>query len=1078
MFKKIIALMLFPVAVALADQEPETAEVDPLERVEQDQGDGDSGGLDISNRNLVAANRQDYTHTSSYRSGCAGTKANDGNKASAWIPETGGKEDFLEMSWGLAVPVTQVDILEKNSADISSLSLELFDGKKWEAVPHSGDSPRSLFEFSPRPASALRIKIKTTAGEGGIAEVVVADRQSKVTLPRYGSAALVAAMEDADAVVLFDGSPYAYSKAGRGLIQPRKPEACFADVWTEPVLESICTSLGGKAESNEPGRLEVTLNGRTFTLDTGAETTIADQIKSLSSQAGLEFLRQGPLVMVGRRLGPLGDAAVVSELNALLGRNPCFIAIELSKPGGLQQPQKSGFSALIENFIAKIKSWFAEPPPAADAVITPTMVQEGVTLEWPGFRATADPLTNADAWLKYSETTAVRPWVGVPLYMKPFVVPPKQVESAEEFEALKAQIRFAPEQNNVIATRDFLKKYHKRLSEEFGVYNALGIDVINQTAPKDWPDNIHDDFVTWASTYALTYYLAKNFGVAAHQYGNEPDAYFNQSTDQQIARRLTLTADAVHCAVEDANRDSGQNLEAVFSAPVLASDFTGRTARIMMQNLYTRYDGSRSPTPLFQLFNRHRYNGRPHQNVLEVQKAKKMMQEEVGTALPQVFTELNYSTGRNWSQPEVTFLNDTPRVFTSLASIWGMMMQEQGVFGIFLFNLNNSGVWFREVKPPLPKVVAGADPTTAPDAAGNAPAPADAPPAPAASIPPVRRVGPFSNTVTYSMYPEKDFGEKPERREQIAYGTKNFEVARLFGRGFHGSRPLLKTDISCSDPEYRAWTAFDEEGGRYYIWSVQVDEFSPYELEFDLGKLDLPPDALVTAEMVSGAHHGEMTLSTTLPQDRKIRMRQPAQSAMLLTVHKRPLKQESITPEADAMVVQGEQSKANFGAEKTLRVGRNASTGANAIGFLKFKLPEGGADIQRAVLELHGNSKSAHAYDGGFLFRVYAVEDGDWDEQAITAETAPGVNKTVSAMKKIDMKNYPLGHATCFNTSSKMLVDVTQAVREAQKNDRDKVDFILIREVHWPNENTDGFEAVLSSREADPSESPSLHLWK
>jgi hypothetical protein len=456
----------------------------------------------------------------------------------------------------------------------------------------------------------------------------------------------------------------------------------------------------------------------------------------------------------------------------------------------------------------------------------------------------------------------------------------------------------------------------------------------------------------------------------------------------------------------------------------------------MMRNQYTRYDGTPSPTPLFQLFNRHRYGGRPHQNALEVAKAKQMMQEEAGEVLPQVFTELNYSTGGHWGLPKTTFLNDSPAVFTSIASIWGCMMQEQGVFGIFVFKMNDSGVWSRN------------------------------------------GTGPFSNTITYSMFPEQDPEAEPKKKEQISYGSKNFEVCRLFSRGFHGSRPLLKTEIACSDPEYRAWTTFDEESGRYYIWSVQVDEFAPYELEFDLSKLDLPQDALVTAEMVSGAHHGEMTLSTTLPQDRKIRVRQPAQSAMLLTVHKRPLKQESIAPEADAMVVQGEQSQANFGAEKTLRIGRNASSGANAIGFLKFKLPEGDADIQRAVLELHGQSKSAHAYDGGFLFRVYAVEKADWDEQTITAENAPGVNKTVSAMKKIDMKNYPLGHVTCFNTPSQLLVDVTQAVREARENDRDEVDFVLIREVHWPNENTDSVSAILSSREAGPSESPSLHLWQ
>ncbi len=615
--------MLFPVAMALADQEPETAELDPLEKVEQDQVSEASGTLDIANRNLVATNRQDFTHSSSYKPNCAGTKAHDGDKGTAWIPETGGKEDFLEMSWGLAVPVTQVDILEKNSADISSLSLELFDGSKWEAVSRNGDSPRHLFEFPPRPASALRIRIKTKAGAGGITEVVVANGESKDPLPRYGSAALVAAMQEAKAVVLFDGSPYAYSRAGRGLINQRTPEACLANGWTIPVLEFLCNKLGGKVESTEPGRLDVTLNGRSLTLETDSGTAITDQIKSLSTQAGLEFMRQGSLVLVGLRLGALGEDSVVAELNDLLGRNPSFTVIEPSAPSGSQQPEKSGFSAFIETCVAKMKSWFADPRPAPDATITPTMAQEGVTYEWPGFRSTADPLTNADAWLKYSETTAVRPWVGAIQFMKPFVLPQKQVESMEEFEELKAQIRAAPEQNDVIATSDFLKRYHKRLSDEFVVYNTLGMNVINQTAPKDWPDNLHDDFVSWASTYALAYYLAKNFGVAAHQYGNEPDAHFNQSTDEQIARRLTLAADAVHCAVEDANRDSGRNLKAIFSAPVLASDFTGRTARIMMRNLYTRYDGSRSPTPLFQLFNRHRYGGRPHQNVLEVQKAKK-----------------------------------------------------------------------------------------------------------------------------------------------------------------------------------------------------------------------------------------------------------------------------------------------------------------------------------------------------------------------------------------------------------------------------------------------------------------------
>jgi hypothetical protein len=328
------------------------------------------------------------------------------------------------------------------------------------------------------------------------------------------------------------------------------------------------------------------------------------------------------------------------------------------------------------------------------------------------------------------------------------------------------------------------------------------------------------------------------------------------------------------------------------------------------------------------------------------------------------------------------------------------------------------------------------------------------------------------------MHPEQDPGAEPKAKEQISYGTKNFEVCRLFSRGFHGSRPLLKTELACSDLEYRAWTTFDEEEGRHYIWSVHVDEFAPYELEFDLGKLGLPPDALVTAEMVSGARHGEITRAITLPPDRKIRLRQPAQSAMLLTIHSRPLKQETIFPEADATVIQGEKSRENFGGEPLLRVARHAKNGSNAISFLKFKLPEGTADIQRAVLELHGKSESLHAYDGGFLFRVYAVEEAEWDEQTITAENAPGVAKTVSAQKKIDLKNYPAGHVTCFNTLSQMMLDLTQVVREARKGKKDSVDLVLIREVHWPEENTDSVSATIASREGGQEKSPKLHVWQ
>lgn len=1021
MLKILIAIILIPAGIALS-----APALDPLERVEQDQAGEVLGSSDIFNRNIAMGTRKNYTRISSYKTGAFGHFAHDGDPRTAWIPKSGEAEEFLEISWGPSVPVNRVDILEKKSPEMPALALELYDGKSWEPIAHDEASPRNRFVFPLRSASALRIRLTGNSTGGGIAEVEVYNTQSTDPLPRYGSADLITAMKSANAVILFDGSPYAYTRSGRTLIKARVPEASLTDLWTRPVIEFLCTSLGGKVESKETDTLQIALNGHNISMNTASGTNIMDRIKALADEAKLEFRRKGPLVMVGTGLEALDSNEVVSELSSLLGRNP-------SLPGGPKELE----SKPINRLITYLKSYIvgaSQPDP--DAIITPTTTPEGITYEWAGFRAMADPDTNSGAWLKYSEAKAARSWAGSTRYMNAYVRPETPVETAEDFEALKGEIRAAPEKNSIIATRAFLKKHHEQLAAEFKIYNRLGINLINATGPKDWPDTLNDDFINWAGCYAMTYYLAKNYGIAAHQYGNEPDGYFNKSTDEQIARRLTLVADAVHCAIEDVNRDHNRNLKAVFSAPVLASDFTGRNARIMMRNLYTRYDGTPSPTPLFQLFNRHRYGGRPHQNASEVAKAKQMMQEEAGEVLPQVFTELNYSTGGHWGLPKTTFLNDSPAVFTSIASIWGCMMQEQGVFGIFVFKFNDPGVW--EWKG----------------------------------------TGPFSNVITYSMFPEQDPGAKPKKKEQISYGSKNFEVCRLFSRGFHGSRPLLKTEIACSDPEYRSWTTFDEESGRYYIWSVQVDEFANYELEFDLGKLDLPPDALVTAEMVSEAHHGEVTLATTLPEDRKIRLQQPPQSAMLLTLHKRPLKKETIYPEADATVFQGEKSKENFGKESRLLVGRNTQSGANKISFLKFKLPEGSLDVQRAVLELHGQSNSAHACDGGFLLRVYAVQEAEWDESGISADNAPNVCKTVSALNKVDLENRPVGHVTCSGTPSKLMVDLTGLVREARKNSKDEVDLVLIKEVHWPGENTDHISAAISSREAGQELSPKLYVWE
>lgn len=977
---------------------------DPLEQVENDQANGAHSSGDIFNHNIALNSRRDFTHASSYTKGRFPWYAHDGDEKTAWIAGSEQANAILEISWGLAEPIDRVTVLEHNPKGIQSLSLELYNGQQWDTITADNEEKRGRFSFPPRPASALRIKIETNGTSAGIAEVEVYDSRATAPLSRYGSADLIAALKTSNAVIFFDGSPYVYSRAGRNLIVPRIAEACLTDEWTQAVLASICTNLGGKAEALAGSGLQVNLNQRTFSLDADHSVHVVDQIQLLAHQAGLKFLHRGPLVMVGQRVDLLNQPRLAAELEGMLGRNPF-------RP--LSRPEKP-----------------------ADAVVTPTLDRTGTTYEWAGFRATAIPETNADAWLKYAETKAVRTWVNAPRYMDMYIRPEEKIETAEDFERCRALVRSSPENNIFVAMRAFLNKHHTALAAEFGTYKTLGIDVINQTGPKHWPDTFHDDFINWASSYALTYYLAKNFDVAAHQFGNEPDWYFNQSTDEQICRRLALIADAVHSAIEDVNRDCQRNLTAMFSAPVLASDFRGRSARLMMRHLHTRYDGTEIAASLVQFFNRHRYSGRPHQNAMEVRQAKQMMQEEAGEVLPQVFTELNYATGGSWRRPTTTYTNDCPDVFASVASIWGWMMQEQGVYGIFVFKLNDPGIWSW------------------------------------------KDTGRFSNVVTYSMHREQDPDTDRKDLEQISYGTKNFEVCRLFSKGFHGSRPLLRTDVECSDPQYRSWTTVDAASGRFFIWSVQVNEYTGYEMEFDLSELGLPAGTLITAETVSGAHHGEVTRVMNLPATQRIRLNQPPKSGMLLTLHARPLDRQTIAAVADATVTQGESVGHNFGTDARLRVGRHTQNDKNHISFLKFGLPEGPGHIERAVLELHGRSISRHLYDGGFIFRIYSVREDDWEEQQITAANAPNLYRTVASIREVDLEHYPVGHVTCFRESSAMQVDVTQAVKEAQQHRRQHLTLVLIREAYWPGEKTDDMSALLSSREAAREHTPALHLWK
>ena len=122
----------------------------------------------------------------------------------------------------------------------------------------------------------------------------------------------------------------------------------------------------------------------------------------------------------------------------------------------------------------------------------------------------------------------------------------------------------------------------------------------------------------------------------------------------------------------------------------------------------------------------------------------------------------------------------------------------------------------------------------------------------------------------------------------------------------------------------------------------------------------------------------------------------------------------------------------------------------------------------RPLLRLHGKRVTDYAFDDGTTFRVYGLSDDAWQELQLTVDNAPGVCRTVSAVKQgaITLSSPPVGHMSFTNGGGFSEIDVTTFVREHADN---VLTFLLIRELKWPGEDTDFAGVELASREALPA---------
>ena len=110
-------------------------------------------------------------------------------------------------------------------------------------------------------------------------------------------------------------------------------------------------------------------------------------------------------------------------------------------------------------------------------------------------------------------------------------------------------------------------------------------------------------------------------------------------------------------------------------------------------------------------------------------------------------------------------------------------------------------------------------------------------------------------------------------------------------------------------------------------------------------------------------------------------------------------------------------------------------------------------EIKRAVLQFNAKAESSFNYDDGFIFRLYKIDPDKKIEDVFC--------KDVSALKNVDLKNYPIGHVTCFKDMRKLSVDATEAINESIRLKQEKIKFVLIRELYWPDEITGHIKVLI-----------------
>ena len=190
------------------------------------------------------------------------------------------------------------------------------------------------------------------------------------------------------------------------------------------------------------------------------------------------------------------------------------------------------------------------------------------------------PGSNISGWLEYSNVNSLRVWTSMNDYVPEEAVNyQKNLNTLEEFEAYKHELRSSPEKNNFIKWKLILERCRKQqfstnsMVFEYALLELkrLNIDVVLQMNSTDFDHTWSNKWKQWQRFYALAFYAAKTGDVTMFAMQNEPNhRHSGPMKITQYVNAMKIVSDAIYCAIQDVNKLYGKHLKSRFVSPVTA----------------------------------------------------------------------------------------------------------------------------------------------------------------------------------------------------------------------------------------------------------------------------------------------------------------------------------------------------------------------------------------------------------------------------------------------------------------------------------------------------------------------------